>query len=179
MKICTKCKVLKSTEDFHKCVCTPDGLRYECKMCRGIYARAHYKSNPEHSKMLKRKASKKDREKYPDRISKAAKKYVINHPERCLIRAAKKRAELRGTEFSLVETDITIPEFCPILGIPLKKGEGKLWANSPTLDEIIPTMGYKKGNVQVISSKANTMKHNATPEELLRFSKWVQEFYGQ
>lgn len=38
--------------------------------------------------------------------------------------------------------------------------------DSPTIDKIIPNLGYVKGNVWVISAKANRMKSNATVEEL-------------
>ena len=33
-------------------------------------------------------------------------------------------------------------------------------------------------NVQVISLKANVMKNNATREELLKFSEWINKTYG-
>jgi hypothetical protein len=45
------------------------------------------------------------------------------------------------------------------------KGSGGI-ANSPSLDRIDPTKGYVKGNVWIISSKANTFKSYATHEEL-------------
>lgn len=60
---------------------------------------------------------------------------------------------------------------CPVFGIPLEwsarrgKGQGAL-ANSPSLDRIDPTKGYVKGNVWIISQKANSIKNNATHEEL-------------
>jgi hypothetical protein len=113
-----------------------------------------------------------------ERTRSANRKYTAAHPERVLLQAAKTRSIRRGTPFNLSEEDVAIPANCPILGIALLKGPGRLWAQSPTLDEIIPGKGYVKGNVQVISSKANTMKLNASPEELLRFAAWVQGFYA-
>lgn len=38
--------------------------------------------------------------------------------------------------------------------------------------------GYIKGNVQVIGRRANIMKSSASPEELLKFAKWVINTYG-
>lgn len=38
--------------------------------------------------------------------------------------------------------------------------------NSPTIDRINPKLGYIKGNVWVISNKANRFKNDATLEEL-------------
>ena len=36
---------------------------------------------------------------------------------------------------------------------------------SPSLDQIVPGLGYVKGNVQVISHRANTLKSDGTLEE--------------
>jgi len=58
----------------------------------------------------------------------------------------------------------------------MSHGKGRL-PNSPSLDRIDPTKGYIKGNVEVISNLANTMKQNATPEELLAFAREVIKRY--
>lgn len=38
--------------------------------------------------------------------------------------------------------------------------------DSPSLDKIIPSLGYAKGNIWVISYRANTIKNNCTFEEI-------------
>ena len=40
------------------------------------------------------------------------------------------------------------------------------------------SLGYVRGNVTVMSMKANIMKGDATPEELLQFAEWVLRTYG-
>lgn len=45
-------------------------------------------------------------------------------------------------------------------------GEQLLQDNSPSLDIIIPSKGYVKGNVWVISNRANRAKSNLSLEEL-------------
>lgn len=50
--------------------------------------------------------------------------------------------------------------------------------NSPSLDKIIPQLGYVKGNIIVMSMKANIMKANATKEELINFSKNILKIFN-
>lgn len=90
----------------------------------------------------------------------AYKKYII--------RSAKRRASIQGIPFNIDYTDITIPEYCPLLGIKLNKhvGEGGRYDDSPSLDKIVPELGYVKGNVWIISDRANRIKSDATLEEL-------------
>jgi hypothetical protein len=106
----------------------------------------------------------------------------MNKPDRFLLSRAKSRAKKKGLEFNIDITDIDVPIICPILGIPIikeyKKGtKGGPSPNSPSLDRIDNSKGYVKGNVRVISHKANTMKHNATSLDLIRFAEWVLHNY--
>ena len=55
---------------------------------------------------------------------------------------------------------------CPIFGIPLQYGRGDQCDNSATIDAIIHSKGHIKGNLQIISKKANTIKNNSTTEEM-------------
>lgn len=67
-------------------------------------------------------------------------------------------------------------EACPYLGTKLQySGTGRQWRHSPTIDRIIPSQGYIKGNVQIISLKANAMKQDATPNELISFARAILE----
>lgn len=79
---------------------------------------------------------------------------------------ARHRAKKAGLPFNLEYGDLEIPRFCPLLGIPIIKGEGKHAPNSPSLDRIDPDEGYTKENVWVVSHRANKIKNDATVEEL-------------
>lgn len=83
-----------------------------------------------------------------------------------MFQSAKTRAKEKNVEFSLSLDDIQIPDTCPLLEIPISKSDGVLSGSSPSLDRIIPEKGYIKGNIQVISYKANAMKQGASLEEL-------------
>jgi len=93
------------------------------------------------------------------------------------LRCARRRAQKRGLPFDLIVEDINVPRFCPALGIPLYRASGRRaqGPNSPTLDRITPELGYVRGNVRVISSRANQIKSDATPAELLQVACFYQE----
>jgi hypothetical protein len=99
-------------------------------------------------------------------------------PEKELLKAARRRARQRNRPCTIALADIVIPKRCPILGVVLEAGIGLPTEQSPSLDEIVVGRGYVVGNMQVISRKANTMKSDATPEELLRFANWIRRTYG-
>jgi len=83
-----------------------------------------------------------------------------------MLAQAKSRAKRKGIEFNITLDDIRIPEICPYLKIPLEFGT----MFAPSLDRVNSEQGYIKGNVEVISRKANIMKSNASTEELLEFA---------
>ncbi len=51
--------------------------------------------------------------------------------------------------------------------------------NSPSFDRIIPTRGYTKGNVIIISNRANRIKSDATVEELERVASFYRQLIPQ
>lgn len=99
------------------------------------------------------------------------KEYVGIDPRRKILYNARNRAKARNIECDLTVDDIVIPELCPVLGIPLVAtvGEGRVPmqenTNAPTLDRIDPSKGYVRGNVMVISARANFLKADASLSE--------------
>lgn len=88
--------------------------------------------------------------------------------ERRILSRTKSRAKLAGIPFDLTLSDIVVPALCPILGIPLRErtGRGRELADSPSVDRKVPSLGYVRGNVGIISHAANLLKSNATLEHL-------------
>lgn len=140
-KQCGRCGEVKPVEEFYlKGYIRKDGSQprhANCRPCVVSYMQGHYASN--HANYL--------------------------------YRGAKTRAKRRGLAFDIELSDIEIPEFCPVFPhIALKPYTGKRvhWQDhpdSPTIDRIDSSKGYVKGNVRVISWRANTLKGDATIEE--------------
>jgi len=87
---------------------------------------------------------------------------------------AKNRAKEKGLKFNIQFTDIKIPKFCPLLQIPIfrKKRSFGYNPNSPSLDRKIPRKGYIKGNIWVISKRANAMKNDGS------YKDWKKLLYN-
>ena len=99
------------------------------------------------------------------------------HPERIMLYSSRRRAKEKGWEFNIDESDIIIPTHCPILGIELiSGGMGAQTFNSPSLDRIDSSKGYIKGNVRVISLRANMMKNDANLQEIQEFCKNILNY---
>lgn len=96
-----------------------------------------------------------------------------------MLASAKRRARKVGVPFSLRCEDIPNPTVCPVLGISLDWTSTRVSAASPTLDRLIPSVGYVPGNVHIISHRANTVKSDATAAELFAVAAWVKSHEDQ
>ena len=103
-----------------------------------------------------------------------------NKSPRCkMLRGAKHRADKFSLPFNLSLEDIQIPDTCPVFGIPLvvHSPDGP-HPDSPTLDRVIPSLGYVKGNIRVICHRANALKGDATLNELKLILKYMGNTQG-
>lgn len=112
---------------------------------------------------------------YRARQIESAVRWNRQNPKRVMIRSARFRAKTLGVPFNLKVPDILIPEVCPVLGVTLQPGNNKQKDNSPSLDRITPELGYVKGNVEVVSWRANRLKADASPDELERVAAWMRK----
>ena len=101
----------------------------------------------------------------------ATERYRLENPVGRLLSAAKSRAKRDNIRFELKPIDVSIPEFCPVLGIRITIGGSR--HSSPSIDRIENSKGYIRGNVIVISDRANRLKGDATLLELQR----IADFY--
>lgn len=145
IKQCSTCSEYKFLFQFGKDRSRLDGRKQQCKACQNAATVAR----------------------------------VTKNPKRTLLKAMLRNAKQRSKELGL-PCDIDFDHLqelyvdnCPIFNIALKWesriGTGvtnKAYPNSPSLDRIDPERGYVKGNVWIISHKANAIKNNATHEQL-------------
>ena len=162
-KVCTKCKEHKPLSKFSKQKDGKNGIRPYCKSCAKV----------DHDNMCRFKvwfSSKKARVKYngnaeftiePEDIPGVKIKPVYYNDTLHHRKTGIKSWE--AIEYSKV---------CPVLGIELDWGMNGIQPNSPSLDRIDPTKGYIPGNVMIMSTLANRMKQNATPEQLKQFCRY-------
>jgi hypothetical protein len=104
------------------------------------------------------------------------KKRYYKNPERTIWIEARNRARNGMLPFDITPDDCAIPEYCPVLGIKIvDKGQGTRIDGTPTLDRMNNALGYVKGNVKVISWKANRLKSDCNdPEVFLAIAEYVR-----
>lgn len=168
MKTCPHCKIHKPLSDFGPDKRASDGKQSCCRKCSTSRRNARRKesgvSNQEHY------------QRYRDTYKRKAKAYRVNNTARYLLQQARARANRKGIDFSLSEDDILpLPEHCPVLGIPLRSGQFVRDPQSFTLDRVDNSKGYTPDNVRVISFRANTLKADASVDELRSLVRYMED----
>jgi len=103
------------------------------------------------------------------------------NPRVHLVNQAKSRARRDGLPFDISVETMYWPTHCPVLGIELsynkeptvRKENWQVRSATATLDRHINELGYVLGNVNVISHRANRIKSDATPLELMQVAKYA------
>lgn len=89
----------------------------------------------------------------------------------------RKAAKEKGKTFDLTSEYLRsiFPKdnLCPIFKVPMVWGGNK--DNSPSLDCIIPDLGYVEENVAWISTRSNVMKHVSNPLNLRKMADWIDK----
>jgi len=102
-----------------------------------------------------------------------------NDAVKIMLMNAKYRSKKSGKEFSLSESDICIPDFCPVFGIELKRESKETWYSAPSIDRIDNTKGYVPGNITVVSRRANILKKDATVKELRQMANFYESLENE
>ena len=86
----------------------------------------------------------------------------------------RKKASNYKHEWNIEFNDLTFPTHCPILGIELNYSASYRSDDSPSFDRIDSSKGYVKGNVVIMSWRANRIKNDGTAEEHQRIADFIK-----
>lgn len=169
-KQCSCCNQVLPVEMFHKAKERRDGLKSQCKVCRSRHCAAYLANGGKEKQRAYKKAN------------------PIATITAKLVGQARSRAKEKNLPFdidldyirAMAGENAQFASHCPILGIPLewscrRSNKSIPLPGSPSLDRIVPERGYVKGNIWIISHRANTIKNNATHDELKLVAKVVGE----
>lgn len=180
MPTCAKCQQTKDEDAFHRNKARPNGRHAYCKVCRAAqneqnadkmreYNQRYYEENKGDLAERMRGYYEENKDDLLAYGKNYRKRRAQNEPEKVILVRTRARAKRLGLEFDLELEDVCIPDVCPVLGIPIvcgKTGRKGPRQNSPSIDRLNPAKGYIKGNVRVVSNRANTLKNNASLQEL-------------
>ena len=162
MKQCTECNAKKKNKEFYK-------GHNRCKVCVKKYQNDYNLRKREATLPMAQHVVKPVKPEEP---------YTTGNPRELamkrMLSGAKARAKDKGIPFNIDYSDIQLPNLCPVLKIPLVPNEGSVGDSSPTLDRLLPHLGYTKGNVKVISSLANRIKTNATSAQIYAVAEYTR-----
>lgn len=188
-KVCSECGVEKLTTDF---TFRKDNQKYrnECKECRCAREHEIFLENPTtarekrqnrywNNREIELDRNKKSREKHKEKWNNTRKEKHRANPLKNILLCAKRRARQKKLDFNITENDLFIPNECPVLGIPLFVSEKRPTDNSPTIDRIDNEKGYIKGNVLIVSYKANTIKNSASIDEMEKVYSFYRKIFDE
>ncbi len=99
-------------------------------------------------------------------------------PRHHLVYQARSRAKRLRVAVDITVDDIEWLTHCPVLGVELSyyacRREDGIRQNSATLDRRDNSLGYVKGNVFVLSHRANRLKSDASLPELKALVRYLE-----
>ena len=154
-KQCTHCGIAKPRSLFSRDKHTRDGLRFDCKQC-----------------VAKRHKSKRDKNR-------------LEYQFKYLLSSSRERAKGKNLphDIDIAYLRSIATEYCPYQGVKLRWANestdvefGAPSPNSPSIDRIDSSKGYVRGNVVIVSHRANSMKRDATEHELIELGRRIAQF---
>ncbi len=140
---------------------------------------AEYRKRRREEDEVAAKLKEKAKERYfrhKSEMIRKTREWRLQCPAEYILSSISAKAKRERLDFNLEVSDIVIPEFCPVFGIRLVPLGGKRTDATPSIDRVDNTKGYVKGNVWIISWRANRLKCDATVEELHKIVAAVDKF---
>lgn len=173
-KICTKCKIEKSTDEFYKDKRKSDGLRSWCKSCQ--------KEDNKKREPMYNETRKNYRVKNQDEYRAKKREYYYQNKEKVLNTSANWRKStlngrmssyIRGAQKRNIEWGLSIEEFSSLWGLPCFYCGDKI--ETIGIDRVDSKKGYNIKNVVPCCTHCNIMKMHYTQKEFLNKIKQIYE----
>ncbi len=104
--------------------------------------------------------------------------YRERHPMRKRLNDTRTKCQRKGIPFdedAVREAWEDRPIRCPVLGITLSTEPAERHEAQAELDRLVPDLGYVRGNIRVISARANRIKNDGTAEEHRLIAAWMEK----
>lgn len=154
VRTCRKCGIEKPYSEFY--VNSKGHRRWGCMGCDRAAERGRKRGDPARTS-ANRKAWRKE------------------YRGHALANVARHRARIRGLEFDLDPADIqrrVDAGKCELTGISFDLSEPRSW-NAPSLDRIVPALGYTRDNVRVVLYALNVMANTWGPGRILEIASAI------
>jgi hypothetical protein len=168
-KVCTKCGLDLPLESFTRSSAGKYGRSAMCRTC----ARVRYYL-PRRAEIMARGRVRRATAEGRAKEKAWRNAYRRKHRLKRLVAEAKVRARAHGLPFDLDVATLSIPDTCPVLGIRISCESSTRSEHSPSIERIDNSQGYVRGNVIVVSWRANRLKSDATLSELRRIVRFYE-----
>jgi hypothetical protein len=181
-KTCRECCAPLTAQNSAKDKSKKNGIALICKTCKGKIVAEWRKRNPDKVKLQRQRAYQvrkqspravKQKQQYNQTWYQKIRKSGVSGKVQILLSSIRARVKQGKIPMDL-DLDYLVSiatDDCPVDGLPLdwemnSVTEGKATDRSPSLDRIVPSLGYVKGNVKFIANKWNTWKSNMLLRDL-------------
>lgn len=143
----------------------------------GILPYKDPEKNKEYMRKYSRERMRKERAANPELHRQRGISFRNRNPLSRILTSTKQTAKLKGLEHNITVEDLQQVLICPYTKIEIDWSVSGKHMRNPSVDRIDNSKGYIKGNVEVISNLANSMKNQATVEQLQNFALEVLKRY--
>lgn len=165
-KACSKCGEVKPLSAFVRDRSSKTGRRSCCLTCNQKANKAYIRSG---------------------KLATHVAKDLVQWKLRKLVHDSRSRAKKAGIDHNLDLNYLLeiLPECCPYLGAQFhweanfNCGHRKPHPFSPSIDRIDSSKGYVKGNVAIVSHRANAIKNDASEVELIAMGRRIAQLKMQ
>lgn len=191
MRVCNTCLKEKDERAFY--LRKSRGVPYRdlmCCDCRhieydrnkeaiSVRRKTAYAARTAEQKLLHAQKQKERHLRDRERKLQVYKKHYRQNKPKLALNALRARAKEREVPFNLELSDLTqlfSCNICAICSIPTEIGGDR--EKKPSVDRIVPSVGYTKDNIALLCMRCNQIKNDGTAEDHERIAQWIRTKTG-